>query len=202
MGKNYAIMRFKKYSSLSTAMGSERHGIERHRLLRRAHPEREHENAYKYGPCYSGCTSLTEAFVAATKDVSTTIRKDAVRVVELILTASDMDAVELKPWISQNTKWLFDTFGKENLLSLRLDMDEKSPHLHAYVCPVVRDKKGVRLSARHWLNGKAKCSQLQDSYADAMACFGLSRGDKENQKHLDSKIYWEIQEEINHSKEK
>lgn len=43
----------------------------------------------------------------------------------------------LDNWIDANLKWLRDTFGEDNLVSCVLHMDEKTPHLHATVVPIV-----------------------------------------------------------------
>lgn len=43
----------------------------------------------------------------------------------------------LDKWIEANLRWLYVTFGKENLVSCVLHMDEKTPHLHATIVPIV-----------------------------------------------------------------
>ena len=47
----------------------------------------------------------------------------------------------LNSWIDANLKWLKDTFGEENLVSCVLHMDEKTPHLHATVVPIVTGER-------------------------------------------------------------
>lgn len=49
MQKNYAIMRFKKYSSLSTAVGSERHGMPDYGIKRNSEGYKD-PTAYTAGP--------------------------------------------------------------------------------------------------------------------------------------------------------
>ena len=44
-------------------------------------------------------------------------------------------------WIDANMKWLKDTFGSENLVSCVLHMDEKTPHLHPTIVPIVTTER-------------------------------------------------------------
>ncbi len=97
----------------------------------------------------------------------------------------------LDDWCRANIKWLHDTFGEDNLVSCMLHMDEKTPHLHATVVAVVstrrkrREREGEpkykekapapRLCANELMT-RSKLRQYQDTYAQAMAGFGLKRG--------------------------
>ena len=88
------------------------------------------------------------------------------------------------------TKWLKETFGEENLVSCVLHMDEKTPHLHATIVPIVtgerlrrkregekkyETKSGPRLSADDVMR-RTRLHEYQNSYAAAMKPFGLQRG--------------------------
>lgn len=96
----------------------------------------------------------------------------------------------LERWIEINLKWLHETFGMENVVSCVLHMDEKTPHLHATIVPIVtaerqrreregerkyNTKSGPRLSADDVLK-RAKLREYQNTYAAAMSEFGLKRG--------------------------
>lgn len=96
----------------------------------------------------------------------------------------------LDDWIEANLKWLYDTFGKENVVSCVLHMDEKTPHLHVTIVPIVntprqrREREGEkknkvkqdnRLSADEVMS-RAKLRSYQTTYAEAMNPFGLERG--------------------------
>ncbi len=87
-------------------------------------------------------------------------------------------------------KWLQKTFGKDNVVSVVLHMDEKTPHLHATVVPIVTEarhrrqregeqkyhtKEGPRLSSDDVMH-RPKLKEYQDTYAAAMKPFGLERG--------------------------
>lgn len=96
----------------------------------------------------------------------------------------------LERWMEVNLRWLNETFGKENVVSCVLHMDEKTPHLHATIVPIVtaerqrreregekkyNTKSGPRLSADDVLK-RAKLHEYQNTYAAAMSEFGLKRG--------------------------
>jgi len=124
------------------------------------------------------------------------VGKNQTKATRIILTGSHeqmmkiVQSDKLDKWIDANLKWLKDTFGEENVVSCVLHMDEKTPHLHATVVPIVtgerkrksregekkyRTRTGPRLSADDVM-GRARLSTYQNTYAEAMREFGLQRG--------------------------
>lgn len=125
------------------------------------------------------------------------VGKNQTRAVRVLLTGTHEQMMalasdgRLDDWCRANIKWLHDTFGEDNLVSCVLHMDEKTPHLHATVVPVVstprkrREREGEqkyeekapapRLCANELMT-RGKLRQYQDTYAQAMAEFGLKRG--------------------------
>ena len=118
----------------------------------------------------------------------------AIRIIILTGTHEQMMKIanggRLDCWIDANLKWLRDTFGNENLVSCVLHMDEKTPHLHATIVPIVtgervrrkregekkyETKSGPRLSADDVMR-RTRLHEYQNSYAAAMKPFGLQRG--------------------------
>lgn len=115
---------------------------------------------------------------------------------------------KLDNWIDANLKWLKNTFGSENLVSCVLHMDEKTPHLHATIVPIVTTerlrkkregekkyatKSGARLSADDVMR-RSKLHEYQNSYAAAMKPFGLQRGIVgSTAKHLANSEYYKQQ---------
>lgn len=100
------------------------------------------------------------------------------------------DSGRLDKWTDANLKWLRETFGEDNLVSCVLHMDEKTPHLHATIVPIVTTnrkrreregekkyniKSGPRLSAEDVFR-RAKLHEYQNTYAVVMKEFGLKRG--------------------------
>lgn len=115
-------------------------------------------------------------------------RKDAVRVVDLVLSASPeffTDKKKGKDWETITQKWLEDTFGKDNIIYSVVHYDEKTPHFHVCLTPIHEGK----LRASHWFDGPMKLKKIHDSYAKVTKPLGLQRGRphvKSSQVELDS----------------
>lgn len=120
---------------------------------------------------------------------------------------------KLSAWANANIRWLEDTFGKENLVSCVLHMDEKTPHLHATIIPIViterkrreregkkkyRTTNGPRLSADDLMH-RSMLKKYQDSYGEAMKEFGLERGILGSAaKHVSNSEYYKLKMESIH----
>ncbi len=191
MQKNYAILRIKKYKSMSAVRSSERHGLERERVEHRVNADKENLNKYKFNGLYADCTNLNQAYKKAVNGVKQTIRHDAVKCIEIVVSASSMENIHKQSWIQDNVEFVRDTFGNESFLSCRLDMDESTPHLHFYICPLVHKSDGLHLCAKHYVGGRAAMVALQDKYAAAMEKHGLCRGDSVKNQHIDTNKFWD-----------
>lgn len=128
------------------------------------------------------------------------ITPDQVRAIRIVLsgTHEDMARVQdeerLGEWCDDNLQWLYRTFGRENTVSAVLHMDEHTPHIHATVVPIVtgerRKAKRKQTEGKRTYRKKANAVRLcaddlltrerlvayHDSYAAAMAKYGLQRG--------------------------
>ena len=71
------------------------------------------------------------------------VRKNQTKAIRIILTRTHEQMMELQhdgkldQWVKANQSWLKDTFGEKNLVSCVLHMDEKTPHLHATIIPIM-----------------------------------------------------------------
>lgn len=117
-------------------------------------------------------------------------RKDAVEVVELLLSASPefFDSIEsdrrklaahptFKKWVQETVAWAKKELGK-NVVDIALHLDENSPHFHVLFVPLVEG----RLCAKE-VTSRAEMVRRQSSYADAMGQFGLIRGEAAAETH-------------------
>jgi len=122
------------------------------------------------------------------KEADITIRrKDQIRCVEIVLTASpeffkrDAEGKALdysqEDWTKAVRTYLIETFGEKNLIACQLQQDEKSPHVHAVVVPITEDG---RLSARDLFN-PGTLRGYQTEFARRMEAFGLERGVEHSQ---------------------
>ena len=104
-------------------------------------------------------------------------RKDAVLCVEYLITASPdwvgWDRLEEKKYFDDAKKWLEDKHGKDNVIATTIHRDESTPHMVAYVVPLVEGK----LNAKKFLGGRQKLSDMQTDFADNVGkSVGLVRG--------------------------
>ena len=170
----YAIMRFQKYKVGSVA-NIERHQNHRDRLRNRAHPERESENRTWKRYEETMYKTVRKAIKEQERATGRKVRKDANVLCELVLTFSPEmeEKINLPDWVNANIKWISKTFGKGKMIRMDLNMDERCPHLHGFV--LMTDEQG-RFNSSRFFNKKKQIIEMQDSYAEAMAPFGLERG--------------------------
>jgi len=108
------------------------------------------------------------------------VRKDAVRLVEGIVTASpeffeDASAEEVRDFFEDALGFCREEFGESNLVHFTVHMDEETPHAHFGFVPL-RDGK---LSWKGFFPDKAALGAMQDRfYGRVGALYGLSRGEK------------------------
>lgn len=171
---NYAIMRFVKYKVASVA-NIERHQNHRERLKHREHPERECENHTWKRYNETMTQTVRKAIKEQEKTTGRKVRRDANVICELVLTFSpEMEhEIDLGSWVKRNFTWITETFGSGKMLRADLNRDEKTTHLHCFV--LMTDDNGKFNSSR-FFNKKKQVIEMQDSYAEAMAEFGLERG--------------------------
>lgn len=146
------------------------------------------------------------------------IGKNQVRAIHINLSGSpeDMQYIQserrLDEWCKDNMKWLGGTFGKENIVSAVLHLDETTPHIHATLVPIVtgerrkakdeevkntgrkkykkKNTNAARLCADDVMT-RTKLKEYQDTYALAMAKYGLQRGiDGSEARHTTTQEYY------------
>ena len=112
---------------------------------------------------------------------------------------------QLNNWCNDNLNWIKETFGEENLVSAVLHMDEKTPHIHATVIPIVSGERRKANDSQTYkkknLNDNRLCADdimarnklkhYQNTYATAMAKYGLRRGIEGSEaKHISTAEYY------------
>ena len=85
---------------------------------------------------------------------------------------------ELPLFFSECYKFLNDRYGKENVITAPVHMDETSPHIHYAFVPVVTDKKKgiLKLSAKERITRKDLSTFHQDLTKHMTAVFGRDIG--------------------------
>ena len=132
------------------------------------------------------------------------IRTNAVVAIEMFYGYSP-EATWIDPleWAKACAAFEEKHFGKENIVSLTLHGDEKTPHVHAVSVPIIRKpirgkEPEDRLCASHWLDGPVKLRRLQtDFWEDVGKRFCLERGESgSSRKHKTQKEMYQISNEI------
>jgi hypothetical protein len=180
----FPILRVKKSTNAKHATAASDHNYRKYPVANAdehaPHPSSEYLNSAERGYWELANERIQEVGI-------TPRRKDAVRCVEVMLSASPewfkrdeqgqaADYSNSK-WVKDNLAFLQKTFGEKNVLAFKLHQDEKTPHLHALVVPLTSDN---RLSARD-VFGRPALRHLQTNYANAMAEHGLRRGVERSQ---------------------
>ena len=106
------------------------------------------------------------------------VRKDSVRVVEALVTASPeffkgKSRSEVKAYFEYALKFLESKQSPDTFLSAVVHMDEKTPHLHLCFVPLTSDG---RLSAKEIIGNKKKLVKWQDEvWGQALPGLGARR---------------------------
>jgi hypothetical protein len=195
---SYAILRIEKAKTMANVGSRAAHNMRQNPTAApHADPAKRVLNRVLIGPSdAAGVVAAVEKRLANVPK----FRKDAVRAVELLMTASPEFFDPAKPdqkkwtaWVKDSLAWLRQTWGAENVVSAVLHRDEATPHIQAFVVPIHDGK----LRAAHWLDGPAKLSQLQDSFAVAMWSQGLRRGEKHSQaNHTSLREFYQLANRI------
>jgi hypothetical protein len=222
----FEIFRVEKLKTMASVKKSGLHTF-REIDVKNAVPERA-----KYNLHY-GAKSADDLMTAVQKriDTVTNVDKQAVRCLEYIVTASpeQFDPAGLlggprkNDYFNDALKFLREKHGAENVISVSVHMDEKSPHLVVYAVPIVQVQEKIRkrsvgqkgggrrlieqvvpahseLSCKAFYGEPKALGQLQDDFHAAVgAKHGLDRGiskvaGREHKKT--AKYYAEKEEEL------
>lgn len=160
----YAILRFAKYK------GPEIGQIEAHNERKKekyastpdidtsrshlnfhlVHPERKYRAEAERQIAQAGCRT----------------RKDSVRVVEALVTASPeffkgKKQAEVRAFFEEAIRFIERRQPKDTIISAVVHMDEKTPHMHLSFVPLTKDE---RLSAKDIVGNKKKLTWWQDQF--------------------------------------
>lgn len=209
----YAVLHIEKTSGTDSAMSAH---IERTIKPKNADESRTHLNR-ELIRFPDGVENRTQAIQHRldTAGLTRKIGNNQVRAIRILLTGTheDMERItnegRLDEWCNDNLKYLADTFGKENIVSAVLHMDERTPHIHATLVPIVKGERKrrkreeqtkkryrkkptdtARLCADEIMT-RLKLKSYQDTYAQSMSGYGLQRGiDGSEARHISTRQYY------------
>mgnify|MGYP000240211877 FL=1 len=190
--------------------------IERFIIPKNADPTRTHLNR-KLVAYPDGIKDRSAAIQRRLEEAELTrkIGNNQVRAIRINVsgTHEDMERIEregrLDEWCADNMKYFADTFGKENIVAAHLHRDEETPHIHITLVPIVKGERKrrkreeqakkryrkkptdtVRLCADDIMT-RLRLKSYQDTYAEAMAKYGLQRGiDGSKARHKSTQQYY------------
>jgi len=168
----YTILRTKKLKSVAGIFGSGRH------TFREMPTPNSNGAANVHVGGASNAAGLANAVLAKLPERR---RKGAVLCIEYLITASPEAFTrhggtmpDTGGYFDRAIAWLKARHGAANIVSAAIHLDERTPHLVAYVVPLTKDG---RLSARDFLGGAAKLRKMQtDFHHWCGKPFGLLRG--------------------------
>ena len=210
----YAVLHLEKAKGTDSRMSAH---IERTVHPKNADRTRTHLNR-ELVQFPEGVRNRTQAIAhrIETAGIRRKVSANQVKAIRILLTGSNKDMKQMEAegriedWCNDSLKWIRETYGEQNLVSAVLHMDEKTPHIHATVIPIVTGER--RKAGQEEQNGKKKYRQknpqdvrlcaddvmarhrlkhYQDTYAQAMNKYGLQRGvDGSLAKHISTMQYY------------
>lgn len=125
----------------------------------------------------------------------------------------DMNKEDIINWGKTNLDFVYNILGykKEQVLHATIHLDEKTPHVHCVVVPLIKkyDKRSNcdkwTISKKQYIKDKIHLSELQDKYYDLMTSKGynLERGIKgSDNEHINIKEYKKITKKITNELDK
>ena len=210
----YAVLHLEKAKGTDSRMSAH---IERTVHPKNADRTRTHLNR-ELVQFPEGVRNRTQAIAhrIETAGIRRKVSANQVKAIRILLTGSNKDMKQMEAegriedWCNDSLKWIRETYGEQNLVSAVLHMDEKTPHIHATVIPIVTGER--RKAGQEEQNGKKKyrkknpqdvrlCADdvmarhrlkhYQDTYAQAMNKYGLQRGvDGSLAKHIPTSQYY------------
>ena len=210
----YAVLHLEKAKGTDSRMSAH---IERTVHPKNADRTRTHLNR-ELVQFPEGVRNRTQAIAhrIETAGIRRKVGTNQVKAIRVLLTGSNKDMKQMEVdgqldgWCNDSLQWLRETYGERNLVSAVLHMDEKTPHIHATIVPIVTGER--RKAKKEEQNGKKKyrkkstqdvrlCADdvmarhklkhYQDTYAQAMGKYGLQRGiDGSLAKHISTMQYY------------
>lgn len=188
---NFAILRTAKLSKMGSIAGSGSHNF-RERPTANADPSKTGQNQHV------GAKSADELVQAVKARLPAKHRSNAVLCVEYMISASPealagMNARTQSAFFTDALQWLRARHGAENVVCASVHRDETTPHMVAYVVPLLDGK----LNARAFLGGRKALSDMQTDFAGQVgAKYGLQRGLERSKANHKSVKQWYSEQAI------
>jgi Plasmid recombination enzyme len=172
--KNSLFLKFRKIKSDGRVFAAGRHNK---RELQHERGAESHIDARRseLNYCLAGeitARGVRDAAMRAIAATGRTMRKDGVRVVEVVFSLSRNSTIDHRSYFADCTQWVGERFGDANILSSDVHLDESAPHCHVLFLPLV----GGRMRGSDLLGGRASLVEFADDFHEKVASlYGLSR---------------------------
>jgi len=208
MADNFCILRTEKISKIGSVVSALQHEL-RTRDTDNASPENISKNIYSVEQGKKLKAELVsdfnfrkdkerQAIAKYKKLLPEKMKEDNVTCIQIMVTFSPKAKVNPQNYFADAEKWVREKFGSDNVFFKSIHYDETTPHANFFVVPGYdfKYKDGHterRLSAKKWLGGRKKLSELQDSfYENVGKAHHLERGEKGSKaKHQDIKKWYQ-----------
>lgn len=205
--KQYSIISFVKLKTNGNIVQSAKHN-NRTIPVPNADPEKLHLNQLD-GMAGKSNKELTAHINDRISKAGRNPRPDSVKVIDVVITASPefFDRAtpdEVDDFFKSSKQWVTDKFGVDNVMASWVHLDEKTPHLHVFVTPMMDKEhinkhtkaktKALTLNASHWIDGQKKCADLHTSFNNAVKHLGLSRGEEFSSAKKKTAKQWAVEQ--------
>ncbi len=194
---SYAICRMQKISNAKNIVGVQLHN-RRERNHSNTNPDIDFSSSNKNYTLLESKPNMTFNQIIDEKlkqnyKGKKAIRKDAVKMCELLFTSDNnffqnISAEKQREYFEDCFQFACNRYGKDNIISAIVHLDEHTPHLHIDFIPLTTDG---RLSAKSLFGGKTALQQLQDDFFKIVGTkYNLERGkraDLENPEYQTTK---------------
>ena len=195
------VFRVEKYKSTNQMYALEQH-TERRASVSHTNPQIDRSKSSKN---FDLNGKFEETFVRQQKrrlkELGIKPHKNSVLMTELFFSAShdffkNMSDEEIRQYFQDCYDWAAEKYGKSNIISAMVHLDETTPHMHLCFVPITKDN---RLAHNSLFDGKKTMERLQDEVHEKIfSRYNLERGEKKEEthrKHLET-YEWKRQQAI------
>lgn len=107
------------------------------------------------------------------------VRKDAVKLCGVVISSdreffAQLSAEQQREFFQRSYDFMVARYGKENILSAVVHMDETTPHMHLYLVPITQDN---RLCCKEIFDKRGLAALHDEFYREVGEAYGLERGE-------------------------
>ena len=182
---NYAIMRMEKRKLSSVGRISQHH--ERTKTEYKSNPDIDLERSGMNYHIVKPVVPYRKAILTRIGEVGAKLRKDSVVLQDCFIGGTpdwlkEKSVEEQRAFFSHAYQFFETNFGKENIISAVVHMDEATPHMHLCFVPITKDG---RLSSKDIIGGPQGLVKWQDKFYEHMLerYSDLVRGTPKKQTH-------------------